>query len=92
MNVESYPLKNCRNSTVDFMLIICMYKYIQDGIIRWPGFDPMSDHVGFVVEEVALGRIPLSASVSPANSHSVNCSTVIRHPVIDAIVSLQRES
>jgi hypothetical protein len=24
---------------------------------RWPGFEPMSNHVGFVVDKVALGQV-----------------------------------
>jgi hypothetical protein len=36
----------------------------------------------FVVEEVALGKVSQSTSVSPANSHSTDCSTfiIIHHP------------
>jgi hypothetical protein len=33
--------------------------------------------VGFVVLKVALGRFSPSTSVSPAGSHSTDCSTVI---------------
>jgi hypothetical protein len=32
--------------------------------------------VGFVVDKVAWGRFSPSTSVSPANLHSTNCSTV----------------
>jgi hypothetical protein len=40
-----------------------------------PGLEPRSGHVGFVVDKVALGQ------VSPANSHSTDCSTfIIYHP------------
>jgi hypothetical protein len=42
-----------------------------------PGFEPSSGHVGFVVDKVALGRFSPSTSVSPANLHSTNCSTII---------------
>jgi hypothetical protein len=46
---------------------------------RRPGFEPKSGHVGFVVDKV--GRFSLSTSVSPANSHSTECSTLITyHP------------
>jgi hypothetical protein len=47
-----------------------------------PEFEPKSGHVGFVVDKVALGRFSPSTSVSPANSHSTDCSTfiVIYHP------------
>jgi hypothetical protein len=38
---------------------------------RRPGFDPGSGQVEFVVDKVALGT-----SVSPANLHSTNCSTI----------------
>jgi hypothetical protein len=44
---------------------------------RWPGFEPRSDHVGFVVDSVVLGQ------VSPPSSHSTDCSTfiiIIYHP------------
>jgi hypothetical protein len=33
--------------------------------------------VGFVVDKVALGQVFFSTSVSPANSHSTDCSTII---------------
>jgi hypothetical protein len=38
--------------------------------------------VGFVVDEVALGQVFSDTSVSPANSHSTDCSTffIIYHP------------
>jgi hypothetical protein len=32
--------------------------------------------VGFVVDKVALGQVSLSTSVSPANLHSTNFSTI----------------
>jgi hypothetical protein len=42
-----------------------------------PGFDPSSGHVGYVMDKVVLGRFSPSTSVSPASSHSTNCSTLI---------------
>jgi hypothetical protein len=33
--------------------------------------------VGFVVEKVALGQVFFEYLVSPANSHSTDCSTII---------------
>jgi hypothetical protein len=38
--------------------------------------------VGFVVDEVALGRFSSGTSVSPVDSHSTYCSTfiIIYHP------------
>jgi hypothetical protein len=33
--------------------------------------------VGFVVDEVSLGQVFPSTSVSPANLHSTNCSSTI---------------
>jgi hypothetical protein len=45
---------------------------------RPSGFNPSSDHVGFV-----WGRFSPSTSVSPANSYSTNYSILINHPVID---------
>jgi hypothetical protein len=42
-----------------------------------PRFEPRSGHVGLVVDKVALGLFSLSTSVSSANSHSTNCSTLI---------------
>jgi hypothetical protein len=43
-----------------------------------PGFEPWSGHVGFVVDKVALGQVLfLSTSVSLANYHSTDCSTII---------------
>jgi hypothetical protein len=38
------------------------------------GFDPMSGHVGFVVDRVALGQI------SPLNSNFADFSTLIYQP------------
>jgi hypothetical protein len=35
--------------------------------------------VGFVVDEVALGQFYPSTSVSPANLHSTNFSTITYH-------------
>jgi hypothetical protein len=32
--------------------------------------------VGFVADKVALGQVSPSTSVSPANLHSINCSTI----------------
>jgi hypothetical protein len=47
---------------------------------RRPGFEPSSGHVGFVVDKAALGQ-GFSEHVSPANSHSTDCSTlIIYHP------------
>lgn len=40
-----------------------------------PGFDPKSEYVGFLLDEVELGR------AFPDKSHSINCSTIISHPV-----------
>jgi hypothetical protein len=46
---------------------------------RRPGFKPRSGHVRFVVEKVALGQV----SISPANSHSIDCSIlIIYHPAL----------
>jgi hypothetical protein len=42
-----------------------------------PGFDPRSDHVGFVVDRVQLGQVLSEHFGSPANSHSTDCSTLI---------------
>jgi hypothetical protein len=36
-----------------------------------------SCHVAFVVDKVALGQIPSEYFISPANSHSIDCPTVI---------------
>jgi hypothetical protein len=48
---------------------------------RRPGLEPRSGHVGFVVDEVALGQVFPSTSVSPANFHSTDCSILtIYHP------------
>jgi hypothetical protein len=48
-----------------------------------PGFDHRSGHVGFMVDEVALGQFFPSTSVSPASSHSTSCSVFINHSIID---------
>jgi hypothetical protein len=45
---------------------------------RRPGFVPRSGHVGFVVDKVTLGQVSPSTSVSPANSHSTDSSSIIR--------------
>jgi hypothetical protein len=39
---------------------------------RRPGFDPMSGHVGFVVDEMSLGQFFLDYFGLPAKSHSAN--------------------
>jgi hypothetical protein len=39
-------------------------------------FEPVSGHVGFVVDKMDWGRFSLSTSVSPAE-HSTDCSTLI---------------
>jgi hypothetical protein len=51
---------------------------------RRSGLKPMSSHVRFVVDKVALGRFLPSTSVSPANIHSTNFSTITLtyHPVL----------
>jgi hypothetical protein len=41
------------------------------------GFDARSGHVEFVVDEVKLGRFSPSTSVSPANFHSTDYSTLM---------------
>jgi hypothetical protein len=43
---------------------------------RWPGIEPGSGHVGFVVDKVHWDRYSLGTSFSSAN-HSTDCSTVI---------------
>jgi hypothetical protein len=49
--------------------------------LRRSGFELRSGHVGFVVDKVSLDRFCPRASVSPANSHSTDCSTlIIYHP------------
>jgi hypothetical protein len=56
---------------------------IAQPVSRWlptvaAGFEPGSGRVGFVVEKVALEQVFFpSTSVSPANLHSTNCSTII---------------
>jgi hypothetical protein len=37
-------------------------------------FDPRSSHVGFVVDNVALGHVFFEYFGFPANSHSTDCS------------------
>jgi hypothetical protein len=37
-------------------------------------------HVEFVVDKVALGQVFSSTSVSPANSHSIDCSHIHHLP------------
>jgi hypothetical protein len=39
----------------------------------------MSGHGGICDGKVALGRFSPNTSVSPANSHSTDCSTIICH-------------
>jgi hypothetical protein len=46
---------------------------------RRPGFNPSSGHVGFAVIKWHWGRFSPSTSVSPANSHSTECSIFIYH-------------
>jgi hypothetical protein len=51
---------------------------IVDGFPPWrPKFKPGSSHVRYVVDKVALGQVfSPSTSVSPANLHSTNFSTI----------------
>jgi hypothetical protein len=44
---------------------------------RRHGFNPRSDHVGFMVDKVALRQVFTDSSVFTANSHSTDCSTFI---------------
>jgi hypothetical protein len=44
--------------------------------------------MGVVVHEVALDGFSLSTSVSPFNCCSTNCSSLINHRIVDAIVSM----
>jgi hypothetical protein len=50
--------------------------------LEWLGFEPGSIHVGFVVGKWRWGRFSLSTSVSSANLHSTNFSsiTITYHP------------
>jgi hypothetical protein len=43
------------------------------------GFEPRLNHVGFVVDKVALGQVSSEYFVSPANSHSTDWSTFISY-------------
>jgi hypothetical protein len=43
---------------------------------RRPRFELGSGHVGFLIDEVALGQVFSSTSVSTANHHSTSCSTI----------------
>jgi hypothetical protein len=49
---------------------------------RRPGFEPRLDHVGSVVDKVALGLVFSEYFSFPGNSHSTDCSTfvIIYHP------------
>jgi hypothetical protein len=49
---------------------------------RLPAFEPGSGHVGFMANKVALGQGFSEYFVSPAKSHSTDCSTItiIHHP------------
>jgi hypothetical protein len=50
-----------------------------------PGFDPESGYMGIEMDGVVLGQVSPSSSVFRANSHFINRSISISHPVIDAI-------
>jgi hypothetical protein len=51
---------------------------IAQAVSRWlpTAAARVRSHVGFVVDKLALGQFPPSASVSPANLHSTNFSTI----------------
>jgi hypothetical protein len=52
-------------------------KQLVAGFPLWqPGFKPGSSHVGFVVDKWRWGRFSQSTSISPANLHSTNFSTI----------------
>jgi hypothetical protein len=40
-------------------------------------FEPRSGHTGFLVDKVALGQVFSEHFGFPANSHSIDCSTII---------------
>jgi hypothetical protein len=48
----------------------------------WPGFNPISVHVGFVVYQVTLGRVFSEYFGSPANFYFISYFTYINHPII----------
>jgi hypothetical protein len=50
-----------------------------------PAFGTNLRHVGFVVETWHFGGFYPSTSVSPATSHSTDCSTFLSHPIILAL-------
>jgi hypothetical protein len=50
---------------------------------RRPRFGHRSDRVGFVVDKVNGRR---------ANLHSIDCTVLINHPIIDIVVSMLRAS
>jgi hypothetical protein len=45
-----------------------------------------------VVDKWNCGRFSPSTLVSPANSHFTDCSTFVNHSIINATVSITRES
>jgi hypothetical protein len=52
-------------------------------IQRWPGFEPVSSHVGFVVDNVALGQVsseylafPCQSFIRPTAPQYVTSATV----------------
>jgi hypothetical protein len=66
---------------------------IKNSPSRRSRFDPRSDDVEFMVDEVALERLAPSTSVSPANSYPTSCSPLINYSIFGRqIVSILTES
>jgi hypothetical protein len=65
----------------------CLSRFASGFLTGGPGSIP--DHMGFVVDKVALGRVlPEYFGVFTANSHCIKCSTFVDHSVMDYIVSM----
>jgi hypothetical protein len=43
----------------------------------WPGFDPRSGHVGFVVNKVTLGQVSYKYLGFPLHNYHSDCSTLV---------------
>jgi hypothetical protein len=54
---------------------------------RWPGFEPMSDRVEFVVDKVVMGWMFSGYLFSSSYLHSTSCPIFINRSIIDAILT-----
>jgi hypothetical protein len=56
---------------------------MQNNNLQWPGSDPRSDHVEYVMDKQSDTEVDFLWELSPANYHSSNCSISICHALVN---------